>query len=368
MKKLTRTLAVVALAASAAGISLVGCGSSSRTTGTGTSQVCQPGTFRQCPCSVITSGTETCAVDGSSWGSCVCAADAGTDGPIEGGTCGDGTCSTTESCVTCPADCGICPACTEAPTCTGASSVPSSPTPLASFNNAGQTMYSSGVNFNDGGTNATCSDPLLKMRVSQIVVHKNARSGSDLEMFCLVQADDGQSSQLMLTPSYTGLASGAPPIQLAPAAGTFWGEAVNGVKLSQFNVTVTYQCYLVLQPTALTNALNAIAGVAGAASGLPGNPYGWAFGLGGAAAAAAAAATAVGSGAVPLLSVTQTIDSSSLLKLTNGYTWVIEQSGSTEAQDKCGGVLGIGAGPCDWDWELDIEAWGCAAPAGEMPM
>ena len=25
-------------------------------------------------------------------------------------------------------------------------------------------------------------------------------------------------------------------------------------------------------------------------------------------------------------------------------------------------------GSCDWDWELDVEAWGCAAPKGQTPM
>jgi hypothetical protein len=135
---------------------------------------------------------------------------------------------------------------------------------------------------------------------------------------------------------------------------------VGGVKLSQFNITVSYQCFMVTTPDALQKALGAIAG---AAAGVPGNPFGWAFGVGGAAAAAGAALAAACGGATPLLNVQQTIDASSLLELTNGNTWVIEQTGSTKVDGDCDLF-----GSCNWDWELDIEAWGCAAPRGEEPM
>jgi hypothetical protein len=62
------------------------------------------------------------------------------------------------------------------------------------------------------------------------------------------------------------------------------------------------------------------------------------------------------------LNVQQTIDSNALLRLTNGYTWTIEESGSTTADGHCDLVES-----CDWDWELDVEAWGCAAPKGVTP-
>jgi len=356
MKKLAHAFAWLALTGVLAGGAAVGCGAS----GTTAVPSCAVGDLRSCSCGSLEAGTQTCSVDG--WSTCACTAtmpDAGSDAAA---VCGDNTCETGENCVNCPADCGTCPACSASPSCTGASSVPSDAMALTSFNNAGQSMYTSGVGFGETPAQTGCSDPLLKMRLSQIQVHKNGAPGSSLEMFCLVQADDGQSSQLMLTPDYMNLSDGNPAITLSPSAGTFWGQAVNGVKLSQFNITVTYQCYLVTTPGALQNALNAIAGVAGAGAAIPGNPYGWAFGLGGAAAAAAAAATAVGSGASPLFGVQQTIDSSALLKLTNGYTWAVEQSGSTKVDGDCDLFES-----CDWDWELDIEAWGCAAPSGQTP-
>jgi hypothetical protein len=335
-----------------------------------TSGGCEVATFRDCTCPLGGSGMETCG-DGGTWSPCACTTpipDASrSDAPP---VCGDGVCNGTETCTTCPADCGTCAACNFAPSCTGASSVPAAPTALASFNNDGQSVYSSGVTLGadgglpsdgDGGA-STCSDPLLKMRISEIQIHKNGASGG-VEMFCMVEADDGQSSELMVTPDYMNLADNNPALILTPGAGTFWGEAVNGVKLSQFNITVTYQCFMVLQPSAFQNALNAIANTAGSLASIPGNPYGWAFGVGGAAAAAAAAATAAGSGASVLLSVQQTIDSSSLLQLTNGYTWVVEQTGSTKLDGDCDVFES-----CNWDWELDVEAWGCAAPKGQTPM
>ncbi len=372
MKKIAHALAWITLSGSLAGGIALGCGASGSTNvaggagGSGTT--CAAGDFRMCKCGVLDEGTQACAGDGLSWGACKCMThDAGSDAPA---VCGDNVCAASESCVTCPADCGECAKCDLSPSCTGASSVPASPTALAAFNNAGQTSYTSGVGFcgpsdclpggsacsSDGGTccsgtctagtcpadacgsdgdpQGLCSDPLLKMRVSQIQIHKNGAPGS-LEMFCLVQADDGQSSQLMVTPEYMNLEDNNPALTLSPAAGTFWGETVNGVKLSQFNITVTYTCYMVTTPGALQNALMAISNFAGAAAGIPGNPYGWIFGIGGAAAAAAAAATATGNGATPLLNVQQTMDSSSLLRLTIGYTWTIEQSGSTSDDGNC---------------------------------
>jgi hypothetical protein len=360
MKKLAHALALVMIGGVTAGVLSSGCANS------GSTDDCAAGTFRQCACEAGDTGTQACATGGSGWGACVCNTgflDGGADAAGDAaGVCGDGTCNSNESCITCPADCGMCPACSTAPSCTGASSVPSQTTALASFSNASKTMYTSGVGFTDPVGQTICSVPLLKLRLSQIQVRKNGAPGSGLQMFCMVQADDGQSSQLLLTPQYMNLSDNNPPIVLSPAQGTFWGQAVDGVKLSQFNLTATYQCFMVLQPGALQSALNAIAGVAGSAAGIPGNPYGWAFGVGGAAAAAAAAAAATGTGTTPLLNVQQTIDQSALLKLTNGYTWSIEETGSTKADGDCGFF-----GSCDWDWELDVEAWGCAAPKGDLP-
>ena len=369
MKKTAHVLAWLVLGAPLVAAMAFGCAAGAgaeATAGAGGATVCQPGTFRDCSCGALDMGTQACSNDGS-WGTCTCLSSSSSSGQMDGGNdaasvCNDGVCNGTENCVDCPADCGMCPSCGYAPGCTGASSVPATPMALPSFNYAGMSMFTSGVGFGESPEMAGCSYPLLKMRLSQVVVHKNGDPGN-LEMFCIVQADDGQSSQIMVSPDFTKIGDNNPPLTISPAQGTFWGEAVNGVKLSQFNITVTYQCFMVLQAGVLQKALTAIAGYAGAAASIPGNPYGWAFAAGGAAAAAGAAIAATGNGATPLLNVQQTIDQSALLKLTNGYTWTIEQTGSTTADGHCNVFSS-----CDWDWELDIEAWGCAAPKGQIPV
>src|SRR3954471_11702052 len=42
--------------------------------------------------------------------------------------CGDGSCNGSETCRSCPRDCGECPACSLAPSCTNALGIPSHPT------------------------------------------------------------------------------------------------------------------------------------------------------------------------------------------------------------------------------------------------
>jgi hypothetical protein len=371
MKKLAHAFALVLFGAGIASGASAGCSgtgevippqTSSTTSTTTSTAACDDGNFRHCDCPAGPEGTQACS--NGTWGECLCDTPILDAGQPEAAApaCGDSACNGDETCATCPADCGACPACTLAPTCTGASSVPSSPTALPAFDNAGQSLYSSGVGMGTPPDQQTeCSNPLLKMRLQQVKVHENGAS-HDTEIFCMIQADDGQSSQLVLTQSFQNVADDNPPLVIAPSAGTFWGEAVNGVKLSQFNITITYQCYIVLTPGTLEKALGAIAGVGGAGAAIPGNPYGWAFGVGGAAAAAIAAAVATGSGAAQLLNVQQTIDSGALLELTNGYTWTIRQSGTTKVDGSCGFFS-----TCDWDWELGIEAWGCAVPKGQSP-
>src|SRR5262245_9151434 len=70
-------------------------------------------------------------------------------GPPPAPSCGDGICSNdVESCRTCPRDCGECPACNLAPSCSNALGIPTNPTPRADL--------SSGVDEPkaDGGTDA----------------------------------------------------------------------------------------------------------------------------------------------------------------------------------------------------------------------
>ena len=51
------------------------------------------------------------------------------------------------------------------------------------------------------------------------------------------------------------------------------------------------------------------------------------------------------------LNAQQTIAKSEILDLTNGRVWNVRQSGGSEILFDA------------WDWELQIERWGCAAGA-----
>jgi hypothetical protein len=72
--------------------------------------------------------------------------------------------------------------------------------------------------------------------------------------------------------------------------------------------------------------------------------------LGSIAAAAAAAAAQADAQDKHLLNAQQTIGQQTLLDLTNGRTWTVEQNGHS-AQLPANGY---------WDWTLTVESWGCA--------
>jgi len=77
---------------------------------------CPTNTTQSCACIGGVSGVQTCEPDGT-WGVCEC--------PRTTDTCGDGLCSSTESCSTCATDCGQCPV----PTGSCQVSLPVTPTP-----------------------------------------------------------------------------------------------------------------------------------------------------------------------------------------------------------------------------------------------
>src|ERR1700747_201643 len=61
----------------------------------------------------------------------------GTIGTPGAGSCGDGACNSGESCTSCALDCGQCPACLLAPSCSNALGIPTSPTPRADLSQGG---------------------------------------------------------------------------------------------------------------------------------------------------------------------------------------------------------------------------------------
>ncbi len=351
MKKLAFVLAPV----------LFACGNAGGADGSDVATACSTGAIRACKCSNGASSTQSCAPDGSRWQACKCSllndagADVAHDGPL---SCGDHFCDPGETCTECPIDCGQCAECNLAPGCTGAFAVPTQSTALGSFDNAGRTIYSCGDALGTPAAQTSCADPQLKIRVSDLAIHG---AGQDtVELFCIISADDGQSSELVVTPKAAGVADGQ-SLPLSQGSGMFWGQDAGKVKLTQFNVTIQYNCYELTQPSQWSSILSTIGGAAGAIGSVPGNPYGWAFGLGGIAAQAAAAAVSNTTGTELRLSVQQTISKDAFLDMTNARTWSIRQSGKVKTNNTCVPIFGE---DClnTWDWELHVQAWGCADP------
>jgi hypothetical protein len=299
---------------------------------------------RDCECPLGYLGTQVCRDDGSV-GACSCTpVDSGvTDAKVEGGVCGDFVCNVGETCATCPRDCGQCPKCDVSPSCTGAVAIPTGSTNLTSFNNSGQASYTCGVGTPKPSNAANCLDPQLRIRVKELYVEYNGQMTGTLNMYCVIHATDGTSSEVAMTPLQTGLHDGDRRT-FDPGVSLIWGQ--KGLETTTQNLAITYECLEATDNTSYQKALDAASKAAKDAGGVAG-PWGWAFGLGSVAAAVAAAAIPAGGDTV-YLNVQQIIDSSALLDLTNGRIWEIQQNGKTN-------VFGT-----RWNWHLYIESWGCA--------
>lgn len=267
----------------------------------------------------------------------------GPDANVGVGTCGDKTCNTNETCASCSIDCGQCPACSLAPTCSDALGVPSSPEPRPDLDigieeDAGPEggKPTPSLPGEDG-----CENAQLRLRLQNITTTKGGGV-----IYCIVSASDGDTAEVALT-GKTGDLNDGETNAFDPGSAVFWGQG-NGLHTTTNNLTITYDCFKVVDNSAWASALSALSSAANSSGAVVGGPYGWAFGAASAASAAAAAAVTATNGDDHLFNAQQTIDKSELLDLTNGRTWDIEKSGST-------GLLS------SFDWTIQIESWGCAA-------
>lgn len=201
--------------------------------------------------------------------------------PWRQGSAGTTSVRPAETCITCPNDCGECPACSAAPSCSQGVALPSQPQSV-SFGELSDPVADADAGVPDGGftPDTNCDDAQLRLRLSSLAV--------------------GHQGKEVWLP--TGTLSG--PAQAAAAAGS------------------------------LANA----------------GPYGWAFGVGSVALSTVAAAIAAAQqqGDWHMFDVTQTIDQSWMLPLSNGTTWSFTQSGGDAALQY------------PWSLTVSVEAWGCA--------
>lgn len=337
----------------------IGCGASG--SGRPSLSECLSGESRPCDCGNGTTSSQTCDADGT-FGACTCEQppilpDAGVD-QVDKRLCSatgtnkkDG--GTIKKCQICdfdfdPSEATVCPV---APACAnGSLGAPANPKlrgDLSVYTDNGQPVSV------DGGTTAppvtekgTCLDAQLRIRIEKLKVHKGGGEG-----YCIIEANDGVTSEAAVTMKTSDLKDGD-DFPFPVGQGTLWGQAQP--ECTSNNVTLTYYCFKVVDNGAWTAALKAMGDTAAQIGGSPagGGPYGWAFGLGGAAANAAAAAIQAAQKDENRIKVQQTIPVDQLLDLTNGRTWSIR----TRVKDGCG-LFGCSR---DYDWELTVQAWGCA--------
>ena len=262
--------------------------------------------------------------------------------------CGDNVCSVGETCTSCEKDCGACPACQAAPSCTDSVGVPAMPTERQDLDR-GVDHPPPDMAGSDMGSPLTpppayagnCDAAQLRVRLKSLKVTKHGG-----QLYCLVTASDGVREEVVLSQKTKALSDGDTSY-FDPTLTTFWGGA--GLQTTTNNLTLTYGCYEI-GSDAWSSALGALSGAAGMANS---GPYGWAFGIASAGAAAAAAAAKATEGDTQRLNDQQTIDRAQLLDLTNGRSWQVRQTGS------CGSLGPINT--CTYDWTLTLETWGCAA-------
>jgi hypothetical protein len=293
----------------------------------------------------------------------------GADAAVEAGFCGDNICQASETCITCPNDCGECPACSAAPSCTQGVALPSQPQSV-SFGELSAPLADADAGVPDGGfaPDTNCDDAQLRLRLSSLAVGHQGKeewlptgtlSGPAQSYYCIVQASDGvivsssadAGSNGTIEVALTKPTAAIPDfgsVDFGPADSLFWGQA--GPRLTQSNLTITYSCFQQAQPG--SNSWSSVLSAAAAAAGGLANagPYGWAFGIGSVALSTVAAAIAAAQqqGDWHMFDVTQTIDQSWMLPLSNGTTWSFTQSG------------GDAAFQYPWSLTVSVEAWGCA--------
>jgi hypothetical protein len=325
---------------------------------------CTAGQSRPCDCPSGAASTQQCSETDGSFGACACndaisLDDGGSNSHPSSRLCSakdagaDSGPAPIKKCQVCdfdvdPSDGTLCP---QAPSCgNGNLGAPAKPTLRADL-----TVYTSNGDAVevDGGSlppptlpPGTCLDPQLRIRLQKLKVHK---SGG--EAYCIIEANDGVTSEAAVTMKTSELKDGD-EFPFPVGQGTLWGQRMP--ECTSNNLTLTYYCFKVEDKSAWSAALKAMGDTAATVGGSPagGGPYGWAFGLGGAAANAAAAGIAAAQKDENRIKVQQTIPVSSLLDLTNGREWKIR----THVKDGCG-LIGCKR---DYDWELTVQAWGCA--------
>lgn len=386
----------------------------------GGASACTPGQQIACACPGGTNGVQACNAEGSGFEKCACGG--GGSGGTGGGPigCGDGFCAgSEEDCHSCPQDCGPCAPCTIAPSCDNAQIPPAAMTHvpelntflhpvskeelLARFNalvaaqgpgvrligaalrepraaepalvaavrealekqpklrdalarhlGAAGLVPAASLDLSDleaplltprgnefpGGT-IECGAPLLRIRAAKVTVHEEDDDFANDIVYCALTSEAKTASEIRITPKTPNLDEGDSftyPIE----AGIFWGQMAP--ETPGGNLLLTYDCFEADSTDGYTQLIDAVGDAATQIGGVAGS-YGWVFTVIGAVAPVLSGAIGL-DGDDHLFNAQQTIPLDKQLDLTNGRFWTVRRSGTHLNSD--------------WDWELRVEAWGCA--------
>jgi hypothetical protein len=198
--------------------------------------------------------------------------------------------------------------------------------------------------FPDGAPE--CGDALLRMRVASVTVHEDL-DDIDTEndiIYCAITAEAATGAEILITPKTPALNEGE-QFSFSVAAGAVWGKA--GPRATGGNLFLTYDCFEADSVDEYQKFLDSVSEGVIEAGGAVGDatPYGWIIEVVGVAIGIVSDALAFESDD-HVFNATQIVPFEAQLDLTNGRYWKVRRHGT----------LGLS----DWDWELRMEAWGCA--------
>lgn len=191
-----------------------------------------------------------------------------------------------------------------------------------------------------GGT-VECGSPLLRVRAATVTVHEEDDDFANDIVYCALTSEAATASEIRVTPQTPNLDQGdsfSYPIE----AGVFWGQAQP--ETPGGNLLLTYDCFEADDNSSYQGLIDSIGNAAEQLGGVAGS-YGWIFDAIGAVAPVLSDAIGL-DGDDHLFNAQQVIGLDQQLDLTNGRFWSVRRSGTHLNSD--------------WDWELRVEAWGCA--------
>ena len=184
---------------------------------------------------------------------------------------------------------------------------------------------------------------MLRVRVASVKVYNPDDDVAHDIIYCAVQSEAATASEIVVTPETPNLGSDD-SFGFSINSGIFWGQ--KQPTSPGGNLMITYDCFEDDSSSGYQKLLDSIAqgALAVGGSGVAG-AYGWVFTVVGAVSGIVSSGLAL-DGDDHLFNTSQIIPLAKQLELTNGRYWTVRRAGTHLWSD--------------WDWELRIEAWGCA--------